>query len=550
LRPKKQNFRNKTAKIMTSAPQNRELELKFKAASRDLQRFKKAVNAAGGNRRAWPTKMLVSRYFDTPDLRLQKRGVSVRLRSSGDKTIQTVKSKKSSGGGGLMDRHEWEIAVDGDTLDLAALPSEARRAIGTVLDGELQPVMELHIERQSMLVRRTNPLGPDLVIEAVADKGRAVAGDKSEDFCECEMELVEGDVNTFFHVASEIHNASPLALSRVTKAARGYRLLTGEGTHANRLPKFELRREQTIHQALGAIYPACISNIVDNEDACLDGSDPEGVHQMRVSVRRLRTSLKVFRSVIDPARVSWMNDDLKWLGNALGPARDWDVYITEMLAQVEGYGIDADAITALRNAAEQKRRDAYDTVRKTLRSARYTKLMFRLTAFVAAEGWLAMPPKPADPLLSPLGDHCAGILAKPHRKLVKQAKGLAKQDMDARHEVRIRLKKLRYAVEFLRGVYPGAETRKYIKLLQKLQDQFGHLNDVAQALRMTEELTAPDDTGAIDAERVLAGGLVNGWYARALHETEHRLIKDWDAFASVRPFWKTPSTAQKTGAPS
>jgi len=535
---------------MTTTQQNREIELKFKAAPRDLQRFKKAVNAAGGNRRAWPTKTLVSRYFDTPDLRLQKLGVSVRLRSSAGKIIQTVKAKKGNGGGGLMDRHEWEFPVDGDTLDLAALPSDARRAIGAVLDGELQPVMEIHIERQSMLVRRANPLGPDLMIEAVADKGRVIAGDSSEAFCECELELIEGDVNAFFHVASEIHNACPLALSSVTKATRGYRLLAGEGVQAHHLPKFELNSEQIIHQALAAIYPACIANIVDNEDACLDGDNPEGVHQMRVSVRRLRTSLKVFRGVIDPARVSWMNDDLKWLGNALGPARDWDVYITEMLAQVEGYGIDADAIAALRGVAEQKRRGAYDAVRKTLRSPRYAKMMFRLTAFVAVEGWLAMPLDPDDPLLSPLGDRAADILAKPHRKLVKQAKDLADQDMDARHEVRIRLKKLRYAVDFLRGVYPGAETRKYIKLLQKLQDQFGHLNDVAQALRMTAELTAPDDTGAVDGERLLAGGLVNGWYARALHETESRLIDNWDAFAAVRPFWKAPSTPQKTEEPS
>lgn len=527
---------------MTSNTVNRELELKFRAEPRDLQRFKKAVNAAGGNRRAWQQKSLVSRYFDTPDLRMRKRSVAVRLRASGGKTVQTVKAKKGDTGGGLMDRHEWEYAVDGEDLDLAILPTEARRAMGAVLDGELSSVVEVHIERQTMLIHRRNPVGPDLVIEAVADKGRAVAAGNSEPFCECELELIEGDVNSFLHVASEIHGACALPLSSLTKAARAYRLLADEAPRAHRVPRFSLTREQTIHEAMGEIFPVCIGNIVDNEEACIDGSDPEGVHQMRVSVRRLRTSLKVFRDFIDPARVAWMMDELKWLGSALGPARDWDVYITEMLQEVEGYGVNAKAVAALRTAAEDKRKRAYETVRKTLRSQRYAKMAFRLTAFAAVEGWLAMPLDPQDPLLTPLRDSAADILAKPHRKLIKQAKGLVDQDIEARHDVRIRLKKLRYAVDFLRGTFPGDNTRKYMKYLQKLQDQFGHLNDVAQALRMTAELTKPARNATRDDKLLLAGGLVQGWYARALHEAEPKLISDWEAFAAAPPFWAAEHT--------
>jgi triphosphatase len=521
---------------MTPKQANRELELKFAATAPDLARFKKAVNAAAANRRAWPKKDFISRYYDTPDMQMQKAGVAIRLRSTAGKIVQTVKAGKESRGG-LMDRHEWEYPVSSETLDLDVLPPEAHSAMGDIDASTLDVIVEVRIERQTMMIRRVNPLGPDLVIEAVTDTGQVHAGGKSESFCECEMELIEGDVNAFLHVVSEIHTACPLALSSLTKAGRGYRLLDDAPPAAHRLPKFVLGADQTIHQALSEIYPACVANIVDNQDACLDGSDPEGVHQMRVSVRRLRTSLKVFRDHIDPARVSWMAEDLKWLGGALGPARDWDVYITEILAQVAGYGVDAGALDALRSAAEEKRRQAYDAVRETLRSERYAKLTFHLTAFVTAEGWLAMPLDPDDPLLKPLGESARGILSGPYRKLVKQAKGLAGQDMEARHEVRIRLKKLRYTVDFLRGVFPGNETRKYIKSLQTLQDQFGHLNDVAQALRLTAALTAPDKDGLTDDALILAGGLVKGWYAHALHETEKKLIGDWKAFAAHPPFW-------------
>lgn len=525
---------------MAAEQANRELELKFSAQPKDLQRFKKAVNAAGKNRRQWARKTLVSRYFDTDDLRLRTLGVSVRLRSNGEKVVQTIKARAGNSGGGLMDRHEWEHNVEGNELVLTDLPIAARRAIGAIRDDELSVVMEVHIERQSILIRRTNPLGPDVVIEAVLDEGRIVAGSNQETFAECELELIEGDPNGFFTVASEIHNACPLPMSALTKAGRGYRLLTGEGPKAYRVPKFQLSKEQTIHAALAQIYPVCIANIVENEEACLHGTDPEGVHQMRVSVRRLRTSLKIFGEHLDPARISWMDDDLKWLGNALGPARDWDVYITEMLASVSGYGVDETAISALREAAEGRRAEAYETVRKTLTSRRYTKMMFHLTAFVAVEGWLAMPLDPSDPLLRPLEECAAEILSKPHRKLLKQAKNLEKQDMEARHEVRIRLKKLRYAVDFLRGIYAGKATAAYLKSLQSLQDQFGHLNDVAQAMGMTGELTRLD--GAGDAsDLALAGGLVQGWYARALKETEPELVKDWKRFEKLRAFWLPPT---------
>ncbi|MCK5777306.1 MAG: CYTH and CHAD domain-containing protein [Rhodospirillales bacterium] len=521
---------------MTAEQASREFELKFSAEPKDLQRFKKAVNAAGKNRRQWPKKTLVSRYFDTEDLRLRALGVSMRLRSNGGKVVQTIKARAGNSGGGLMDRHEWERDVAGDELVLSDLPIGARRAIGAIRDDELGVVMEVHIERQSMIIRRANPLGPDAVIEAVLDEGRIVAGDNQDTFAECELELIEGDPNAFFTVASEIHNACPLPMSALTKAGRGYRLLTGEGPKTYRVPKFQLSGEQTIHTALAEIYPVCIANIVENEEACLDGTDPEGVHQMRVSVRRLRTSLKVFGDYLDPARTAWMEDDLKWLGNALGPARDWDVYIAEMLGNVSGYGIDEDALAILRNAAEKRRAEAYEHVRKTLTSRRYAKMMFHLTAFVAVEGWLSMPINPADPLLQPLDRCAAEILSKPHRKLLKQAKNLEDQDMEARHEVRIRLKKLRYAVDFLRGVYAGKATTAYVKSLQSLQDQFGHLNDVAQAMRMTGELT---DNGneANTRDLALAGGLVQGWYARALKQTAPELLKDWKKFKKLQPFW-------------
>lgn len=522
---------------MTTTKSNREFELKFRARPQDLARFRKAVNAAAGNRSAWTERGLATQYFDTEAFDLQKSGVSVRLRKSATKTVQTVKAA-GPGNAGVMDRLEWEQVVSGDALDLDALPDEARQAMGGISADTLQPIMDVTFNRQIKTIRRANPLGPDLVIEAAVDKGAVHAGDAKDDIIECELELIEGDINMFFHVAAETHAACPLPVSNLTKSGRGYRLLRNETATAQRLEKFELNAGQTVHQALASIYPACITNIIDNEEACIDGRDPEGVHQMRISVRRLRSSLKVFQDYIDPPRVAWMAEDLKWLGNCLGPARDWDVYISEILPGVSGYGVDATQIRHLIEVADKRRTEAYALVRETLQSKRYAKMMFHLTAFVGVEGWLALPVSADNPLLLSLGDRAESILGKAYRKLLKDGKNLADKDMTARHEVRIRLKKLRYAVEFLRGVYPGGETRKYIKVLQSLQDQFGHLNDVAQAMHLTAALTRPDDDENSDNMLSFTGGLVQGWYARAFHESEPQLLDNWKAFETTKPFWE------------
>lgn len=517
---------------MSKAPP-RECELKFRARASDLARFKKAVNAVVGIRGAWPSTDLVSRYYDTKKNRLAAKGIALRLRQADGRTVQTVKA--GSKGGAFMDRAEWEMPVDGPGLDLDVLPDAARRAMGVVIDAELSPILETSLQRQIATVRRDNPLGPDLVVEIAADKGTVSAGGKSESFAECEMELVQGNVGVFFQLASEINALCPLPLSNVTKSERGYRLLDGKSAEACRAPRFALTASESIHEALAEVFSICTRNILDNEAVCLEGRDPEGVHQMRVSIRRMRSSLNVFRPYLEPDRVEWLREELKWLGGCLGPARDWDVYIDETIGSMSSYGIDDRATKSLRRVAERKRKEAYKQVRDTLGSQRYARLMFRLTAFVALEGWLGRPLRSNTALFRPLGKTAAKILRRPYRKLLQAAEGLAGHDIEARHEVRIRLKKVRYAVDFLQGVYPEERTKPFVKVLRDLQDRFGSLNDVAQAMMLTDALTG--ECGTSDPLVLLAAGQVRGWYARALMEVETDLLREWEEFAAMQTFW-------------
>lgn len=521
---------------MVDNRREREYELKFKALADDLPRFMSAVDAADPKAADWSLAALANSYFDTPDHALSARRVSIRLRRTKGKILQTVKTATRADGG-LMDRDEWEMPVTDYALDFGVLPAAAKRALGDVGPKDLVPVIEVETERHKKVIRRDMPLGPQLVVEVAVDRAVVRAGEKSEHFCECELELQEGDVGGFFTVAAKIHDRCPLPMSAITKAGRGYRLLADTPAEARHMPKFQLQADETIHDALADVFGACIGNIIANEDICRAAVDPEGVHQMRVSIRRLRSALKAFAPYLRTANVGWMNADLRWLGGALGPARDWDVFIGETLASMAGQGIDQHATQALRARAETEREGAYHVVRAALDSDRYAKLMFRLTAFVALDGWLAGPPDTRDPLFRKLGAAAPEILQRPYQKLVKAGHNLPDQTFEQRHAVRIRLKKLRYAVNFLARVYPEKKVRPFMASLKKLQDLFGWVNDLAQAKRLAQVLTRGADGGKVDDIVHQAVGQVRGWHARALHEVEPDLIDNWHKFTDASPFW-------------
>ena len=79
----------------------------------------------------------------------------------------------------------------------------------------------------------------------------------------------------------------------------------------------------------------CLSHTVLNEAAALKGEDPEGIHQMRVALRRLRSALGLFRDLMPADQYEFLASEVKWLAGELGNARNWDVFLADLLAPVE-----------------------------------------------------------------------------------------------------------------------------------------------------------------------------------------------------------------------
>jgi CHAD domain-containing protein len=97
----------------------------------------------------------------------------------------------------------------------------------------------------------------------------------------------------------------------------------------------KLAKNASVDKAVAVVFAACLKHWTANEAAALSGLDPEGIHEMRVALRRMRSALADFREIIPVAQVVWLKRETKWLITSLGVARDWDVFLSELLAPVE-----------------------------------------------------------------------------------------------------------------------------------------------------------------------------------------------------------------------
>jgi triphosphatase len=517
-----------------------ECEIKLAGSKGALRSAEAVIRRFVGGNVSWQTDALLSVYYDTVDRRLAQRGATLRVRRKNRTYTQTVKAAAEGPEGALANRPEWNVDIAGAPPDPALLPSAARTRLGLVLPGELKRLFAVDVSR-----KRANLIldgGPDIGIaevEVAVDRGTVKAGRATDVISEVEIELVRGNSSAIYDLATALA-ACGLRVSNLTKAQRGYQLLDGPGAPAQpvRAQKFILTPSMTVSGALGEIFQAGLANVLANEVPAVSGIDPEGVHQMRVSLRRMRSALAVFKSMIDASGCQVLNDEFKWLADSLGAARDWDVFVDEILGPVCGVGIDMEGLALLRQRAEAERTAGYGESAAAIGSVRYTKLVIGLAKFIDTHAWMPAAEADAALLRAPVDAVAGKILSAAYKKVRKKARGLRDMDVADRHRVRIALKKFRYTSEFLQALYPDADVRRFNKALARMQDQFGHLNDVSVAENLLAHLVAVK--GGTPAERrraATAAGQVMGWHARGLHDLEDKLLADWKALKSAPVFW-------------
>ncbi|QAU32783.1 CYTH and CHAD domain-containing protein [Janthinobacterium sp. 17J80-10] len=472
-------------------------------------------------------------YFDTPDLAIRNNNAGLRVRQVEGAWIQTLKGGGSVASG-LHSRHEWESRVAGPHPDLAALAmivdrqcTWSRLLRQPDLAARLEAAFTTDIRRTLWELR----LAQGDMVEFVLDEGSIECrGDKTA-VCEIEIELKSGAPEHLFDFALLLLEAIPLRLSNSSKAARGYGLYRPQAPAIVRAAPLRLARELTVEEGFRVIVGNCLAQIQGNEAAVVDGSAAEGIHQMRVGLRRLRSALKLFRkhAPCPPQLLA----ELAWLGDALGQARDWEVLLDATLPRLAPLLPQSAALALLQQAIETIVADHHQEAASAVASERFARLALNLGAWLVGARWRGpVAGRRQRKLDAPLVKFARKALAGNQAALLRKGKRLPHAGPAERHRVRIAAKKARYATEFFQSLQAPRRVRPYIAALAALQETLGWLNDAAVAQSLLASL---QQAGTATAELAGAAGMVRGYLSAAPALTQAELLELWKKFARTRP---------------
>jgi triphosphatase len=460
-----------------------EVELKFDLAADDVAKLRACPALDGEPARVTNVETF---YFDSKEGALRGAGFSLRVRRIDGRHVQTVKHKPASAAG-LFVRREWEADIAGPALDRAAL---AKTPLRRLLDaGEIGPLtsqVRSSFRRTIWLVAHKGSK-----IEIVLDEGSVASGRTKAPLCELELELKAGKRRALFALADEIGDAVPLRLGVLSKAERGYALAEKKLDQAARAEPVGLVLPVSEGDAFRAVARSCLRHYRLNEIVLLGRRDADALHQARIALRRLRSALSLFRTTVRGKDYHGVRDELSWLFAQLGDARNLDV----LLAGDSG----PDAGDPARGRLLKARAKAYDRVEAALSSIRARALMLRLALWIEAGAWRFRERASRD-----LTGLAAQQLERQWRRVRRHGAKLGKAGADERHRLRLEVKKLRYAAEFLAGLSAKkpklARRDRFIAALKDLQERLGDLNDAAAAEAMAARL-APGLRGSAETIR-------------------------------------------------
>lgn len=503
--------------------------LKDGAAAARLMRHPAIAKVKAGRAR---TARLVSVYYDTPDLRLARHGIVLRLRRDGARWLQTVKGPPLPGtSAGLHARSEYECHLTHPSFDAAHLATTPwHRVLRKTLSRKLLvPQFTTDFVRHAVPV--TLPGGTRAMLSI--DSGSIRAGRRTARIAEIEVEIVSGEPLPLFRLAQALTTDLPVTIGSANKAERGFALARGaadgigEPVHASMAA---LGDDPGAESALRTIAQGCLQQITGNAAGLAVGADPEWVHQMRIGTRRLRSCLGLIPRT--PARDALVAE-VKWLATMLGTARDWDVFATETLPPViAAVGTDAAAAASfarLRRRVSARRVRARAAVRDAVRSPRFTQLLLACGALCATRHFGRGDAEALRALATPARVFAEQLIARRHHRLAHKSAALAHASPEQRHKARIAAKKLRYAAEFFAPLFPHKRSRSYLAALSEMQDVLGHANDAETVRHLVDGLP-----GAGDAAMA---GAIRGWAAANAATLTKEIARVAGRFAKLRPFW-------------
>ncbi len=273
-----------------AGPAGSEIELKLLVDADRMADFNAAPIIATNARNKGTRKHLKSVYYDTPEQTLRRNGLSLRVRQNGARFVQTVKAEL---GDDPLRRGEWEANIPSIAPDVElAIPFIPPKLRSDLRRHQLEAIFTADIHRHTRIVEL-----PSGTIEVAFDQGVLKSGDQSMPVSEIELELKAGSASAIYDLALRLADYGSVRPSIRSKSARGFELAANASPALRKPRKLRLDPSISLDEAFAKILRSCLHHLLGSLAAAEDGRDPEGVHQLRVSLRRLRAALDLMRSV-------------------------------------------------------------------------------------------------------------------------------------------------------------------------------------------------------------------------------------------------------------
>lgn len=416
--------------------------------------------------RPQPDLRLRATYHDTDDLMLAREGITLRHRTGDGPDRWTLKLPVAAAAPGVREEHDVE-GPDG------VVPAELDDLLTAWRRGRpLRPVAVLATERRVLLLEGA---AGETLAEVVDDEVSVLDGDRvTERFREVEVERREAEPGVLSGVALVLAAAGAVAGEFVPKVVRA---LGPRATTPGDLPQPPpVTADLPAADAVVAALRSSAARLVGN-DVGVRRQAPDAVHQMRVACRRLRSDLRTFSPLLAGRWARPLRDELSWLADELGAARDLEVLrarirrtaVADPLAPVEP--ADVDRVDRLLAAREE---DALRRAVAALRTQRYLTLLEALLGAAREPRTDDSAEQPSRAALPPLVDAAWGDLARSADRLT------ATDPDDAWHRARILAKRARYAAEAVEPAL-GAPARSRARAAKEVQEVLGEHQDAAIA---------------------------------------------------------------------
>ena len=508
---------------------SRYTEIELKLTCTDSSVWENIMTAQSLTRIAVPKsagrQILDAHYFDTSTYCLKKAKLAYRIRREGEQWIATIKDGGLSSGG-LHERHEWNVVVRGPEPDLTVFAGTdiGQHLITLVGDQRLEPIVITKFERRTLMV-----IMPDgSQIEVAADQGTIVAGSQTVPILEVELELKSGEPSALIRLGAALAREYPLLPEQDSKFYRGLKLAGLSKAQPSPDVTFEINKNELADVGLRTVLVQLIAQILVAQQVFLaDPASPEHIHELRISIRRLRSLLEFYGPLGDHERCKYHQAELRKLGQILGVLREIDVAYVAWEQCSDGPFTHLESTISLGDMLAKNRKLEAEKVVETLQAGLTTPILLDMWAMLTDS---SKEQQRIEYHLT-VGEYSVRRLSGWLETVTKQSKTIDWTAIENVHKLRLQIKKIKYAVEVLEPIL--YEVSQLIVRQDTLQYNLGLLSDANSTCRLLRKLLKVNHSEVF----YLEVGMVIGWQGRETLTLQGKMDKYWEKFYRTAQRW-------------